>query len=120
MNQAYIATKPIKTRKREYRIGDKIETSNEDVIRTLIEQEAILSLRQAFEEQFKSFSQWLLDYPLNFQALKENRPAIYEKLMELNRQIDRHWLKEDYPVFIKAIEAYKEEHLKFIKSCLCQ
>lgn len=110
MGQSYMAIKTIKTRKKEYQFGDKIEISNKDVIRTLIEQEAIISLRQAFEGQFKTFSKWLLDYPLNFQALKENRPAIYEKLLELNRAIDESWLSWNYQAFIQAVDEYKQEH----------
>lgn len=99
-------------------VAGQIIILSEDQAETLLTEGKIITLRQAFEERFKSFSQWLLEHPLNFQTLKENQPAVYQGLMALNREIDRHWLSEDYSSFLEAIGAYKEEHINSIKGCL--
>lgn len=104
--------KPFKTKRNEYKPEDIIETSNTDAIKPLLEQEAILPIRKAFEIQYKAFSKWLLRYPLNVQDLKAYKPELYDKLMSLYNTIDKYCLKWDYNAFIEAIDAYKDEKNK--------
>jgi hypothetical protein len=90
----YIALKPLKTRKSEYRIGDIIETSDKGVILPLIEQGFLKPLERA---AYKIYSEtlgcslWVVETDRDMHALRSQgvSEAIYttneiEKLRTLS------------------------------------
>lgn len=111
----YIALKPIKTKKAEYQAGDKIETSNEDAIKALLDNGAIRPLKEVFDTLWKSHVENLKKYALTDTEIKKQRPDIYKQIQDAVKDMDSAWLKWDLTAFKEAMHRVETLYFKALQ-----
>ncbi len=100
---SYLVLQPLRTKKAEYKAGDIIQTSNDEVIKLLLLNGTVKPLKDVFDTLWRQHAQKLKQHSLTADEIKEKYPDLYQQIQRTIEILDKAWLNMDLQGFREAM-----------------
>lgn len=117
----YLTTIPIRLKTPDGEVdlksGDTFKPKSEDAIKELLKKGKVRPLSEVMTEKYQELTDWLHQFDLSRDELKETLPELYQDIQDAIERLDEAFYREDLPVFQDSLERIKMLYTEALFKC---